>query len=667
MRQIGSADRSLYFYECACRPLDDEYARQLATGEMDPISKRPIFDLNPHAFSLSDAPHVPSAFKPSQSISSSTTKKSSQKAVVPVRGAGSILNYFSLRPVPNVANGSGSGSGKVVVKMIDSVAPKRRTSKIEDEEDKKREVREVQSKFFGGGGKGKEVEVINLVNDLEGLESGVEAVADEGVDDDEFPDDPDLFTCAEQLEHPDAAFDSDDDNNADDWAALRAAELETANVDVDLELALDIDIEMHDDTAARASSCSSFAHVSSPLDDSASPLPHKRARLVGPTNSSSSLSPPPSFLPMLAADSDDLDAKALKTEDSSDISSPSDSFARKRMLGDDGDEGVLISSPKEGGIKEEVGKEDSPTPAGFAALERDRAGGSERRNDGIKIKEEHAGVVVIKKEKDVVGHVPTRSYKGKGKDTNVSSDPIDVSSAPATPDSDEDGLDEEDNATPRPKPISAYSGAKGKGRASAVVSKLPASSWKSSTPVGRRQTGQSKSARKARDKGETKVEQNDPTEREGALASVAASWRAKFMLPSAVKNKVFPCPVLYRERLLTRFLHRRHPTPRRPRGTPAPDACSLHQVPLPPRACPRSTSRRGPSMRAAARLAHSQSTSRTASSPRPTRGPSLACLSRPRKGTARVRPFAWYPIHPRTKRGRSARQEEQNGVPSASS
>lgn len=203
-----------------------------------------MIDINPHAFSPTKVrsslarspdrsnhlaqkePYNPSSFKPARS------KASSSKApVVPIRGAASILSFFSVLPAPKA-----SGSR---VRMVDSKSVKGK-GKARDEE---KPVVEVASKFFG---RGKEVENVCV---------------EEEEDDDEFSDDE--------------AYSDEEDRRSDE---------EDLDAEAELDDLMDLDdppppLAANDlpslPAKREASIISSYAGISSP----ATTPPRKRRRI----------------------------------------------------------------------------------------------------------------------------------------------------------------------------------------------------------------------------------------------------------------------------------------------------------------------------------------------------------------------------------------------------
>ncbi|KAI5477622.1 exonuclease 1 [Pseudohyphozyma bogoriensis] len=227
--------------------MDEEFARGLALGDIDPISRLPMVDINPSAFSQDAAkPYQPSQFKPTKGKTSPKTTNSSQIAT----GKSSILNFFSKLPsTPDSRNPVASTSKLAGSKTPLSASGKKRTP------DGQVKGGNLKSKFFGGSAsaneKGKEVEVV--VDEPE----EITIVSDE---DDEFPDDdPSVY---EEAEAEDVGYDEDAD------AAMR-------EIDVDMDVEIDVDVPEDEVRAREHSVASSLMGISSPA---ATPSPRIKRR-----------------------------------------------------------------------------------------------------------------------------------------------------------------------------------------------------------------------------------------------------------------------------------------------------------------------------------------------------------------------------------------------------
>ncbi|BGO99453.1 hypothetical protein NBRC10513v2_003550 [Rhodotorula toruloides] len=137
--------------------LDEDFARGLAAGEIDPISKEPMVDLCPDSFPLSkDASLATPKGKAGFSSSSSKAKN----AVTPAQGSASLLSFFS-RKTPAASTSSPVNPVKVVAanKKVQLVA---KSSRSDDA--KENEAVERKSKFFGAAGK-KQTETVEAEED----------------------------------------------------------------------------------------------------------------------------------------------------------------------------------------------------------------------------------------------------------------------------------------------------------------------------------------------------------------------------------------------------------------------------------------------------------------------------------------------------------------------
>jgi hypothetical protein len=149
--------------------MEEEYARKLALGDIDPITKLPMIDVFPGAFSPTKTQYQPSSFK--------TTKTTKAKVAGPVTGKGSLFNWFSVAtPTPPISRPKFSAKGKGKEREEKENVNVRQVVMVE---------KVVKSKFFGGPAVG--------CSKNQEVETGVMELSS---DEDEFPDD-------EPTEYPD--------------------------------------------------------------------------------------------------------------------------------------------------------------------------------------------------------------------------------------------------------------------------------------------------------------------------------------------------------------------------------------------------------------------------------------------------------------------------------
>ncbi|SCV74311.1 BQ2448_6743 [Microbotryum intermedium] len=144
-------------------PLDEQVAQQLAEGEIDPITKEPIVDLNPSQVPDLDAdtPHGGNKGKAGFSYQ----RKSA--APIPVaKGKSSILNFFNKEVVASTSKPEGAKpkvGNKTSRFVTQSITTTTLTTMTQD-----KTLGDKVSRFFGGGskkGKAKEVEIVEVDGD----------------------------------------------------------------------------------------------------------------------------------------------------------------------------------------------------------------------------------------------------------------------------------------------------------------------------------------------------------------------------------------------------------------------------------------------------------------------------------------------------------------------
>ncbi|GAA5997792.1 uncharacterized protein JCM10292_006818 [Rhodotorula paludigena] len=130
--------------------LDPDFARGLADGDIDPITKEAMVDLVPDSFPADKAPQaVP--FKPTTGSSSSFYKPGGTKgkaAPAPVTGAGSIRSFFAPKPAAAATSANPAKIQKANERVV-LVGPSSGAEKAKGKEVVVVEAAR-ESKFFGG-------------------------------------------------------------------------------------------------------------------------------------------------------------------------------------------------------------------------------------------------------------------------------------------------------------------------------------------------------------------------------------------------------------------------------------------------------------------------------------------------------------------------------------
>ncbi|KPV75254.1 uncharacterized protein RHOBADRAFT_53255 [Rhodotorula graminis WP1] len=462
--------------------LDGDYARGVADGDIDPITKLAMVDLVPESGPSTSAPYKPQPFKRSTGPTSSTAKSA----------AGSLLSYFSPAPAASTSSAAPSNPAKaakarakVTLVAGSSSSSVKRKGKQKDEEPQ--EAR--QSKFFGataasakGKGKARAVEVPLVEEEALGL----------AADDSGFLECLELPPCSDDL---------------DAEAALRETEFS-------VEMRSVVAVEEEDETPP--------ALAPPPAD--AAPLLLSST----PAISSPPATPPRKRAKLVHSPSAALDVPVTGPPSEAGISSPAQSTVAQ--AGWDHDE---LSSPIH-----------APAAVATGAVAAATAGKLERAS-----------------EPEVKREEPQQQQLAATPTIELSSDPILLSSSPG--------------AAPTPRPsvstrdIKPASPLKGKAKVKAKVkAKAPARSSQGKTKASPRRSNvvgvevradevappssssssASSSAAKAvkasgsgsaKRRKRVKEEQVDEDEDEGqdeAAKALAASWRAKFMLPAATKT-----------------------------------------------------------------------------------------------------------------------------------
>ncbi|GAA5849498.1 hypothetical protein JCM8547_000473 [Rhodosporidiobolus lusitaniae] len=478
--------------------LEDSFACGLADGDIDPISKAAMVDLIPDAFSP-EKPFKAEPFKVGASSSSSSKPAKGKAAPEPVKGAGSILSFFS-RQSPATASTS------TAVNPVKTVANQRRLQLVEQGKGKENEAsaaRGVASKFFGKGakvavdvkGKGKERE-----NEL------------------------------------------DEDEEAQ--AALNDVEMveSVAAESVTVVSLVEDDSPAEDGVTTVATNRSTKTRPSPPSPAKPTPLTPSRPSLREPSlpsciSSPSSTPPPRKHVKRSHSSQDGLRLAKLVEHDEGDyltdvggptdagVSSPATSVRADAGWAEE-DEG--LSSPVAGPSHSKPSSRAQPPPPSSKRVK-----------------------VEPREEQDVKPLVDSAGGKGK-KPTiaivELSSDPIVLSSdacEPAPPEQDEE------ERTPRPasrppkklprQPKEPAKSPEGKSKArlrrerrsSAATVEVREDEPSSGGAGGK---GQGRGKKRAK-KEEEKVEEVDE-----AVQKVAASWRAKFMMPTASKTPTGKTP-----------------------------------------------------------------------------------------------------------------------------
>ncbi|GAA6027562.1 hypothetical protein JCM8097_007924 [Rhodosporidiobolus ruineniae] len=474
--------------------LDEDFARGIAEGTIDPITKEAMVDLVPDAFSPEKAKKA-EPFKPGAS-SSNKAKPKGKAAAEPVKGAGSLLNFFA-RASPSTSSAA--------VNPVKAVANQRRvqlvgpsSAKGKGKENEAAVTVKVASKFFGGA-----------AASTKGKERAIE---------------------------PEPEQEEYEEEDGDEEAEAAMLEVER----------IEMQVEVRSVIAPQPSSSAGGG-----ISDATNRSPAKPANPTPPTPSRSTFREP--SLP-------------------SAISSPSTPPPRKRTKLshtprpldqlDEADE-VLVS---EGGIS-------SPASSARASAGWDR---SDSREEHLSSpapaarpppRAQPTPVVRVKPEAEE--DVKPAARIGGGKKVELSSDPIVLSSDAPEPAVDLAEEEEEEVATPRPaakkkgksprRPKAPARSPEGKGKAAVRRSSGVGSSSGGGEVRAREDAGSSgrkkvkkeggikgapaassSSASKAKGKGKKRVKE-EPEEEEDdevaeAVKTVAASWRAKFMMGSASRT-----------------------------------------------------------------------------------------------------------------------------------
>ncbi|BGO91324.1 hypothetical protein NBRC10512_007063 [Rhodotorula toruloides] len=457
--------------------LDEDFARGLAAGEIDPISKEPMVDLCPDSFPLNKdtslaTPKGKAGFAPSSS--------KSKNAITPAQGSASLLSFFS-RKTPAASTSSPVNPVKVVAanKKVQLVANPSRSADA-----KENEAVERKSKFFGAPAK-KQTEAVRPDDEVVIVEASVVQV--------------------EEVEMQEDLPASD----ADAEAALRDVELE-----VELRSAVSVSSGGSTDAAVLrpeeddvAVDGGAKSDVPAPRSDNAPGLavtPGRQSRELSlPSAISSPASTPSRKRRKLSHDPDDLSHMPALTE-------------QDDVLESDGG----ISSPAAASTAAEAGWA-STSEAGDLPV-------SDVLSSPVKPVPVEA--LRIKRELD-----DNAAMKQPAAQLGLSSDPILLSS---------DVVDADDlfERTPRPGPNRKsprrIKGPKAPAKSSsgAVKPKLVRDSKKKAvevledTPKAAAKTGSSKKS--ASRKKASQEEEEDEAISE-AVKTVAASWRARFMMPAA--------------------------------------------------------------------------------------------------------------------------------------
>ncbi|GAA6007840.1 hypothetical protein JCM10207_004895 [Rhodosporidiobolus poonsookiae] len=469
--------------------LEHEYACGVADGEIDPISKEAMVDLVPD--SLATKPFQAEPFKPTASFTAKAKGKG-KAAPEPVKGAGSILSFFSRQ--------TATASTSTAVNPVKVVANQRRVHLLAATSERGKENGEPAtpgraSRFFGGGGSGKgkgkarEVEPEPEMADDEGDEDAEAALRDVEMVEVQAPSSSELAAAG-------------GDSTLDEGVITGVTNRST---DVNAEKPAAPVLPTPPRTSFREPSLPSY--VSSP-----SFTPPARERIK--------LSHSPHAALGQLTEQDEGDARRDRKDDAPltdvGISSPAESArgGRGAAQADEDDDG--LSSPvvrPSSRQRAPVARRSSPSPSR------------------------------VKVEKDVKPVVaggsaaPSKAGK-KSASIELSSDPI-VLSSDAPLGDDDDGAQER---TPRPAPAAApkkqKSPRKAKQPAQSAEGRTKASPLREKRAVGSAVKVRSDEAAGGSAKGKGKGKKRAQVEEEEeavdeAVKAVAASWRAKFMLPSA--------------------------------------------------------------------------------------------------------------------------------------
>ncbi|GAA5825534.1 hypothetical protein JCM11251_000275 [Rhodosporidiobolus azoricus] len=472
--------------------LEHEYACGLADGEIDPISKQPIVDLVPDLELPSTS--KPCNIEPFRPVASSS--KGGKRSAAPVHGAGSIRSFFAPKP----------SSSSTAVNPVRAVANIRRVHLLETKGKGKENEEDIlpgkASRFFGGG---------------DSKDKGRASAAEPEPEAEEYEQEPE----------------EDDGEEFEAAAALREVEMQ---------------VEVRS-VAGPASASSASTEDSTGADgvifditnlSQAPPRPAVPAHPSPPTPTHSRSSLPKSCLPSF-------------------ISSPNTPPARKRAKhshpsspslrdGDEDDQKPAPNLCSDAGISSPA--ESTKADAGWAEEEEEGslsspvAGPSRVNKAAVK----PVKVKAIDVKPGIDSKVRGRLAGAAAATIELSSDPIVLSSdAPDAVDLEEG----EQERTPRPT-------TKAKGKSPQKRGKQPAQSsgGKKKPKLERERRGSGavrareddipvevklESARRVGQSGKKKKEKEIKVEKEveevdEAVKSVAASWRAKFMMPSAAST-----------------------------------------------------------------------------------------------------------------------------------
>ncbi|GAA5885587.1 hypothetical protein JCM6882_007484 [Rhodosporidiobolus microsporus] len=590
--------------------LEHEFACGLADGEIDPISKEAIVDLVPDALSP-QKPYRSEPFRPVASTSKGNSK--GKMPAAPVKGAGSLLSFFK----PSA--GASSSATAAPINPVKAVANQRRVHLVSSSKDKgkgkeneeKPAMAGRSSKFFGGGGafKGK------------GKEREVEPEPEPPFEEDEGM--------------------QDDGDDAEAEAALREVEMQVDTVVVAASVCGGV---IEEDSTSDEGVITDVTNRTQPLpqpvnaDHPSPPTPsrsiHREPSLPSFVSSPTATPPPrkrakhshpPSPHPL------DEDAAEPFVPSDAGISSPAESTRADAGWGvkaeEEDDDADRLSSPMAGPSR--LGVKRAAPPLG-------------------KVKVEPVEV------KSVVGAAAVKGRKAAAPAIELSSDPIVLSSdapEPWTPEA------ESEERTPRPAP--AKGGAKGKGK----KAKQPAQSPEGKKKAGLQRERRGVGAVRARvDDGEEEekplkrsgggsgsgkkrakkeVHEEEQEEVDEAVKSVAASWRAKFMMPAASKTPQGKTP--FRRSLLpTPNTTSRPPSLEKPSSSSSPkktlgrsttpaSTTSARRAPLSPKSSNRIDRRVPPSFSQS--LATKRASSGPSSSSQEDREPSLSPAKKQRRSS----------------------------------
>ncbi|GAA5970771.1 hypothetical protein JCM11641_004449 [Rhodosporidiobolus odoratus] len=529
--------------------LDETFACGLADGEIDPISKEAIVDLVP------DSAAPKKAYQAEPFKAAAKTKSKGKAAPTPVKGAGSILNFFSRQA---------TSASTPAVNPVKAVANQKRVQ-IMSGSGKSQEKENVgtpgrSSKFFGGHG-GSSVSVKGRQREL----------ASEASADDE--DAQAALLEVEMIESvvAESVAGAPEDSTGDEGVITDTTNAETVETNPPVAKPSP---PTPSRSAIREASLPSF--LSSP---SGTPPPRKRAKRSHATDPELQLSP--------ATEQDEnLSCHAGAPSDTG-ISSPAESArADAGWAEQDG-----VSSPVAGpSLSRRLPRQSAPTTR-------------------IKLETEKA--------KDIKPVIrPTTTDKSPAsKAADLSSDPIILSSDAAEPPAADE--EEEQELTPRPTTVKKEPRSRSPRKAKRPLQSADGRSKPALQRERRSSSGSIKvredepspalflltkgsggsgkiadkvSAKKRRSKAQGEEEE----EVDEAVKTVAASWRAKFMMPTASKTpqtkassgrSLLPTPnTTSRPPSLGKPAPSSSSSPKKPAGRSATPASSTsHRLPLSPR------------------------------------------------------------------------------------